>query len=83
MRALYRLTFRTLRAAVTRLVRDTLHIYLWIGFYDIKSDGWSAIGSRDVGSYRHFHTNLAWLAHPSIPTIETLILPIFICSMSR
>lgn len=31
MRALYRPTFRTLRAAVTRLVRDTSHLSLdWI-----------------------------------------------------
>lgn len=32
MRALYqyRLTFRTLRAAVTRLLRDLLLMYLWI-----------------------------------------------------
>lgn len=29
MRALYRLTFRTLRAAVTRLLRDLLLMYLW------------------------------------------------------
>lgn len=68
--------FRTLRAAVTRLPRDSLLMYLWI-YYDIKSDGWLAIASGG-GSYQQFHTNFGWnLAHPSISLSPgTLFLPV-------